>query len=65
MTDCLVHLDLVEVNALLEMAHYGEDGVSKFDKKDMHGDDPDIFTESETLYNACEFILRAFGKEFV
>lgn len=65
MTDCLVHLDLVEVNPILEMAHYIENKSSSFDKKDMHGDDPDIKTESETLYNACEFILRAFGKEFV
>jgi hypothetical protein len=64
MTDCLVHLDLVEVNPLLEISKDNSQGFN-FEKMNMHGDDPAIQTESETLYDACEYILRAFGKNYI
>jgi hypothetical protein len=65
MTDCLVHLDLVEVNSLLEHSRFENSQYFNFQEMNMHGDDPRIKTESETLYNACEFILRAFGKNYI
>ena len=66
MTDCLVHLDLVEVNPLLETSRFEkENAYFNFQGLNMHGDDKRISTESETIYNACEFILRAFGKNYV
>lgn len=64
MTDCLVHLDLVEVNPLLEVSRTEKKDFN-FQKMNMHGDIPCINTESETLYDACEFILRAFGKNYI
>jgi arginase family enzyme len=64
MTDCLVHLDLVEVNPLLELSRIQSSDFN-FQKMNMHGDHPSINTDSETLYNACEFILRAFGKNYI
>ena len=64
-TDCLVHLDLVEVNPLLEQSRFDKNNYFNFQGLNMHGDDPRIMTESETLYNSCEFILRAFGKNYI
>ena len=64
MTDCLVHLDLVEVNSLLETSRF-QDKYFNFQGLNMHGDDKRIQTDSETLCNACEFILRAFGKNYI
>ena len=65
MTDCLVHLDLVEINPLLEHSRFENNKYFNFQGLNMHGDDPRILTESESLYNACEFIIRAFGKNYI
>jgi arginase len=55
-SECMVHMDVAEVNkALPDDKPYVH----------FHGDNPDIHTDSLTVYNTCEFLHYAFGKTHV